>query len=110
MYFPSTRAAAATPALTRHAPRASFFADPPPIGDDELALAAAIEAEEEEAAHAGHGAHGGGGGGAPQEDAALGTEEEEALRVQMEADLTALGFTPDEVSAYLSTLSLDAQG
>jgi hypothetical protein len=60
--------------------------DAPPGGDDARALAAAVEADDEEGA----------------------TAEEAALRVQMQADLAALGFTPNEVTAYLETLSLDA--
>ena len=60
------------------------------MGDDALALAAAVEAEDgdEEA-----GEHG----------------EEGELRSQMETDLAALGFSADEISQYLESLALDAE-
>jgi hypothetical protein len=62
------------------------------MGDDALALAAAVEAEdgEQEALGEGHG-------------------EEGELRSQMETDLAALGFAPDEISQYLESLALDAE-
>jgi hypothetical protein len=56
------------------------------MGDD--ALAAAVEAEDGEEAR-----HG----------------EEGELRSQMETDLAALGFAPDEISQYLESLALDTE-
>jgi hypothetical protein len=64
------------------------------MGDDALALAAAIEADEDEGDADAHGAHGAG--------------EEGVLRSQMEADLAALGFSADEIAEYLESLALDA--
>lgn len=58
------------------------------MGDDALALAAAVEAEDgDEEAHG----------------------EEGELRSQMETDLAALGFAPDEIAEYLESLALDAE-
>ena len=63
------------------------------MGDDALALAAAVEAEDgDDDAPAQHGAG-----------------EEAVLRKQMETDLAALGFSADEIAEYLQSLALDAE-